>query len=86
MFTFNESTSDKGMVSYFQAFRAVAFPSEYKFPLKIKAYENENVDGEKLQNSNNKQNPKAINVKLTDLVKLMHGSFDSKPKLIDEFN
>ena len=82
VFTFHEHSTDKGMVSYFQAFKAVAFP--YRFPLRVK--EDNLGEGEKLQNSSSKQNPKSINLKLADLVRQMHGSFESKPKLIEEFN
>jgi hypothetical protein len=53
--------------------------------LKTKEAEIADNDG-KIQNSGNKQNPNSINLKLIELVRLMHGSFESKQKLIDEFN
>ena len=30
--------------------------------------------------------PNAINLKLSQLVRMVHGSLESKPKLIDDFN
>ena len=36
-------------------------------------------------NSANKFNPKAINLWLNELIKLMHGSFESKQKIIEDF-
>jgi hypothetical protein len=75
------------MISYFEEFKAVSFPRDRKFPIMTKYSEGaDNIDGDKASNSANKQNPKSINMKLVDLVKLMHGSFESKQKLIDDFN
>ena len=69
-----------------ESYKAVSFPKNRKFPLKLKENDEAEIGQEDKQNSANKQNPNAINLKLVELVKLMHGSFDSKPKLIDEFN
>lgn len=50
------------------------------FPIKIKGQDENDNNGidDKNGNSANKLNPKAINVKLIELVKMMHGSFQSK--------
>ena len=39
-----------------------------------------------MQSSASKQNPKAINDKLNELVNMMHGSFESKTKIIEDFH
>jgi hypothetical protein len=54
------------------------------FPIEVKANKNK----EDLENEDKSSgfDPNAINLKMGDLVKLVHGSFDSKSKLIDDFN
>lgn len=55
-----------------------AFPLE---PKKVKT----NIDYE-AEDKKSGFDPNAINLKLVELVKMVHGSFDSKPKLIDDFH
>lgn len=54
------------------------------FPIDVKGNKNK----EELENEDKSSgfDPNAINLKLSELVKLFHGSFDSKSKLIDDFN
>jgi hypothetical protein len=85
-------TSDKKIQNYMEEFKAVTFPKDKPFPLKLPRKDeielgfNGCTNDEKLTNSALKCNPKAINGKLTELVMLMHGSFESKPKMIEDFN
>ena len=50
-------------------------------PKKIKV----NIDYE-AEDKKSGFDPNAINLKLVELVRMVHGSFDSKPKLIDDFH
>lgn len=85
-YIFEYGTQVKGILNYLKDFKAVAFTRSKQFPIKVKSEEvNENLGDDK-QNSANKQNPNAINMKLVELIRLMHGSFESKTKIIDEFN
>jgi hypothetical protein len=79
--------SNRGVINYLKDFRAVSFPKTRAFPIKIKTYEDIGGDAalEDKGNSANKLNPKAINLKLNELIKLMHGSFESKQKIIEDF-
>jgi len=63
----------------------VAFPKVRLFPIRIKNQDEDEMEYDKM-NSANKQNPNAINLKIIELVKIMHGSFESKQKIIEEFN
>lgn len=89
IFTLN---GDKKMVNYMEEFKAVTFPKDKPFPLKLHRKDelelgfNGCTADEKLTNSALKLNPKAIYSHLTELVMLMHGSFESKPKIIEDFN
>lgn len=47
---------------------------------------NKGEETDKNQNSAQKQNPKAINDKIVDLIRMMHGSFESKQKIMEDFN
>lgn len=83
-----QDSKERGVQNYLKDYRAVSFPKTRVFPIKIKGYddnENNGID-DKNGNSANKFNPKAINVKLIELVKMMHGSFQSKQKIIEDFN
>ncbi len=66
-------------------FKAVSFPKTRVFPIKIKD-SGDDIGGDDKNNSGNKQNPKAINLRLSELVRMMHGSFESKQKIIEDFN
>lgn len=65
-------------MSPFQTSASEAFPLE---PKKIKV----NIDYE-AEDKKSGFDPNAINLKLVELVRMVHGSFDSKPKLIDDFH
>lgn len=75
-----QDSKERGVQNYLKDYRAVVFPRTRVFPIKIKGYEeNENAgQDDKNGNSANKFNPKAINLKLIELVRMMHGSFQSK--------
>lgn len=66
-------------------FKAVSFPKSRKFPIRVKDI-GDDANADDKTNSANKQNPKAINLRLTELVRMMHGSFESKQKIIEDFN
>lgn len=78
-------SKDRGSINYLNDFKAVAFPKSRVFPIRVKSSEEADLADDK-QNSASKQNPKAINSKLVELVRIMHGSFESKQKIIEEFN
>lgn len=65
-------------MSSFQTSASLAFPLELK---KIK----QNIDYD-AEDKKSGYDPNAINLKLAELVRMVHGSFDSKPKLIDDFH
>lgn len=56
------------------------FSKDRTFPIKTKYSDGYNLEigDDKNQNSANKHNPITINDKLIELVKIMHGSFESK--------
>ena len=94
IFTFNQvfasgnsprSTRYSGMMNYFEEFKAVSFPKERNFPLRLKPLPDPNEEENKAAKGA-VNNPNLINTKLVDLVKMMHGSFESKQKIIDDFN
>lgn len=61
-----------------EEFRAVSF--DQSFPLKI-------MKKEKVLDSDDKKNdPNSINLKLPELVLMVHGSLEPKQKIIDDFN
>ena len=61
-----------------QEYKAVSF--DQSFPLKI-------VKKEKVVDYDDKKNdPNSINLKLPELVLMVHGSLESKQKIIDDFN
>ena len=64
------------MMNYFEEFKAVSFPKERSFPLRLKPLadpiEEENKAAKGTSSSI------LIKTKLVDLVKMMHGSFESK--------
>ena len=66
-----------------EEFTAVSFIDNNKFPVSTKSA--------KCQFDENEEkklgfDPNAINSKLTELVNLVHGSLESKSKIVDEFN
>lgn len=71
-------------------FAAVSFMSSaptsasQAFPLELKKIK-QNIDYD-AEDKKSGYDPNAINLKLVQLVKMVHGSFDSKPKLIDDFH
>ena len=71
-------------MSYFKDFRAVSLVKDRKnFPIRVKP--KDYAEEEKLETVKAATvNP--INTKLVELVKMMHGSFESKQKIIDDFN
>jgi hypothetical protein len=72
------------MMNYFEEFKAFSFPKERNFPLRLKPLADP-IDEEN-KAAKGTSNPNLINTKLIDLVKMMHGSFESKQKIIDDFN
>ena len=65
-----------------EEYTAVSFVAGNSFPITKK-------DSLTLNESEDKKNgfdPNAINNRLADLVRMVHGSLESKPKIIDEFN
>lgn len=78
------SNRSSGMMNYFEEFKAVSFPKERNFPLRLKPLVDPNEEENKAAKGTNNSN--LINTKLVDLVKMMHGSFESKQKIIDDFN
>ena len=79
-------TSDDRVMNYLKDYKAMSFPKSRGFPIKMKGYDDGDLNGEDKGNSANKYNPKAINMKLVELVRMMHGSFESKQKIIEDFN
>lgn len=71
------------MINYFNEFKAISFPKTRLFPIKLKEID---IIEDKLQASGNKQNPNLINNKIVDLIRIMHGSFESKQKIVEDFN
>jgi hypothetical protein len=72
----NNSYSSTGINSYFKDFRAVAFPKDRLFPIRLKPLSDPVIEEDKT--SSKVMNSNSINSRLVDLVKLMHGSFESK--------
>ena len=78
------SNRSSGMMNYFEEFMAVSLPKVRNFPLRLKPLIDSNEEENKAAKGTNNSN--LINTKLVDLVKMMHGSFESKQKIIDDFN
>lgn len=78
------SSYSTGLSSYFKEFKAVAFPREKQFPIRLKPLEEPIAEEDKT--SSKIANANAINLRLVELVKMMHGSFESKQKIIDDFH
>lgn len=91
IYTLSMCTYSTGHAKYFEEYKAVAFPLKDRlFPIKLKPQvdpieedkQNQIVLGGKVPGNN----PNLINLKLVELVKMMHGSFESKQKIIDDFH
>lgn len=81
------STYSNGFNSYFKEFRAIAFPKDRLFPIRLKPLPDPIEEDKQNIAAEVKVNPATlINSRLPELVKLMHGSFESKQKIIDDFN
>ena len=83
--------ADKKIRNYMEEFKAISFPKDKPFPLKLHRRDEielgfNGANDDKINGSASKQNPKAINDKLNDLVYMMHGSFESKTKITEDFN
>ena len=73
------------MEDYREDFKAIVLLKEKAFPLRLKDEEEEIGDGEKA-GQGQKLNPKAIKNKITELIQMVHGSFESKQKIVEDFN
>ena len=63
-------------------YQAVSFCVSLQIQFPIKIVKKEKV----LDDEKNGFDPNAINLKLSHLVKMVHGSFEPKPKICDDFN
>ena len=63
-------------------YKAVSFNISFSFPIPI--VKKKMIDDE--EEKKNGFDPNAINLKLAQLVKMVHGSFEPKPKICDDFN
>ena len=63
-------------------YKAVSFNISFSFPIPI--VKKKMIDDE--EEKKNGFDPNAINLKLAQLVRMVHGSFESKPKICDDFN
>lgn len=77
-------SSNGGLYNYFEEFRAVAFPKDRHFPIRLKPIEQN--EEEKLGVAGKGPNANPISSKLVELIKIMHGSFESKQKILEDFN
>lgn len=64
-------------------YKAVTFSLKAKFPIQV-IKSQALIDEE--EEKKNGFDPNAINLKLSSLVRMVHGSFESKPKICDDFN
>lgn len=74
------------MMNYFEEFKAVSFPRDRQFPIRLKPLPDPAEEENKAAKGTAANNPNSINTHLAELVKMMHGSFESKQKIIDDFN
>lgn len=68
----------------FQSYKIFAARSFISFPIVIKAKEFDEKSDE--EEKKEKYDPNAINLKLKELISMLHGSYESKEKIIDDFN
>lgn len=78
------SSYSTGLSSYFKEFKAVAFPKDRQFPIRLKPLLDPVEEEDK--SSSKANNPFSLKSRLVELVKMMHGSFESKLKIIDDFH
>lgn len=78
------SSYSTGLNSYFKEFKAVAFPKDRQLPIRLKPLPDPVDEEEKISSKAN--NPFSLKSRLVELAKLMHGSFESKQKIIDDFH
>ena len=78
------SSYSTGLNSYFKEFKAVAFPKDRKLPIRLKPLLDPVEEEDKTSSKAN--NPFSLKSRLVELAKLMHGSFESKQKIIDDFH
>lgn len=71
--------SNQEMMSQYQA---VSFCQSFQFPIQI--VKKKVIDEE--EEKKNGFDPNAINLKLPQLVRMVHGSFEPKSKICDDFN
>lgn len=83
---FSDRKTDSNNFNYITTYKAVSFNKEKKFPILVSTKEEMSEGENKLQNSSSKQSPNAINLRLPELVKMMHGSFESKSKIFEDFH
>ena len=78
------SSYSTGLNSYFKEFKAVAFLKDRKLPIRLKPLLDPVEEEDKTSSKAN--NPFSLKSRLVELVKMMHGSFESKQKIIDDFH
>jgi len=64
-------------------YQAISLNISVQFPIPITKSQKKLDDEEEKKNG---FDPNAINLKLASLVRMVHGSFESKPKICDDFN
>ena len=70
--------------SDYSSYKIFATRSYISFPIIIKAKEFDGKSEE--EEKKEKYDPNAINLKLKELISMLHGSYESKEKIIDDFN
>ena len=78
------SSYSTGLNSYFKEFKAVAFLKDRQFPIRLKPLLDPVEEEDKTSSKAN--NPFSLKSRLVELAKMMHGSFESKQKIIDDFH
>ena len=68
-------STNSGLYNYFEEYKARSFNKS--FPLRLKPLADP-LEEEKTAAGKAQNNPNSINLKLVELVKMMHGSFESK--------
>ena len=77
-------SSNGGLYNYFEEFRAVSFPKDRHFPIRLKPLEPNEEEKQNGASKGSSVNP--LTSRLAELIKIMHGSFESKQKILEDFN